>query len=65
MHAAPRYDDVAQIDRTGTRGVPVGAMALAATVTTGTWPGALRCAFILGTAGLLWTAIYGIALTLG
>jgi hypothetical protein len=62
MRAAPRYD-AERTDRKGAVGAPVKARALVAT-DQGQWSQRRSFLFVMGTASLLWAAIYGATLTL-
>ncbi len=62
MRAAPRYD-ADRHDRVGAVGASVEARALVV-ADTGNWPSDRSFVFIMGTASLLWIAMYRAALTL-
>lgn len=63
MRAAPRFDAYRRTDRMGAQGVPARARALAV-ADTGKWSRDRSFVFIMGTASLLWAAMYGVSLTL-
>lgn len=64
MRAALRFDADGRLGRTGARGAPARALALAATTDEGKWSYAVSLAFIMGTASLLWIGIVGLSLAL-
>jgi hypothetical protein len=61
MRAAPRFD-AERTDRKGAVGAPARARALVV-ADTGKWSRDRSFLFIVGTASMLWAAIYGATLT--